>query len=463
MEASFDRRILNQLEIPLQRHGKNPNLLDIPLGPLDAPNPPLGQQSRKKSWQDLPNRARSFEVPRMTRAPLDYSTTIDDSRPSRSFDDALITRNSFCKQRSFESTSRGLVNRGDTLRVLTPSPDPPSPGRDSPKMLSRSPAAVRRDAFRLQSRSPEMLAYSDSPLLGRRSPSPAKDLFLSSGGPSPGHIQVSPKSKRKDSIGGHCAGRLTPSPTQLRRSFGSASDPSTSTSLSFDEEFMFLDLSDSDSGAQSSAITPYTVLVLGSEGVGKTALIDQFMTSEFLGGFDTDETDDSEGVKTVSVLLDDEESIINFKEMRDNEVQEIALYDEKYKVDAYLVVFSLISRQSYLHAKNVLKTLNEEPHHCAILLIGNKNDIVRNRKVSCEGAKTSSKECSCYYIETSASLNYNVDELLVQTVKQIRKKEERDEKSKRRRSSSAVRLRNAAKDLKHKVSKIQKQLSITKL
>ncbi|KAL1454820.1 hypothetical protein WDU94_008954 [Cyamophila willieti] len=56
---------------------------------------------------------------------------------------------------------------------------------------------------------------------------------------------------------------------------------------------------------------PYRVLMLGAAGVGKSSLINQFMTSEYLHAYDTS-IDDEFGEKSVSVLLDGEESELTF-------------------------------------------------------------------------------------------------------------------------------------------------------
>lgn len=52
----------------------------------------------------------------------------------------------------------------------------------------------------------------------------------------------------------------------------------------------------------SSSIPAYKVAMLGSSGVGKTALTYQFTTSEYICAYDLS-LDDDYGQKTVSVLL----------------------------------------------------------------------------------------------------------------------------------------------------------------
>lgn len=55
----------------------------------------------------------------------------------------------------------------------------------------------------------------------------------------------------------------------------------------------------------------YRVVMMGDSGTGKTALVSQFMTSEYMHTYDAS-LDDEFGEKTVSVLLDGEESEMIF-------------------------------------------------------------------------------------------------------------------------------------------------------
>jgi len=61
------------------------------------------------------------------------------------------------------------------------------------------------------------------------------------------------------------------------------------------------------------------------------------------------------------------------------------------EIEAYLVVFSLTDRVSFRYACDVLRLLR---HHsrtdAAVILVGNKSDLVRGRRVSDDG-----KKCYC--------------------------------------------------------------------
>jgi len=59
------------------------------------------------------------------------------------------------------------------------------------------------------------------------------------------------------------------------------------------------------------------------------------------------------------------------------------------EIEAYLVVFSLTDRQSFRYACDVLRLLR---HHsrtdAAVILVGNKSDLVRGRRVTDDGQHT---------------------------------------------------------------------------
>lgn len=168
-----------------------------------------------------------------------------------------------------------------------------------------------------------------------------------------------------------------------------------------------------DAGAVQSSC--YSVLVLGQPGVGRTALLQQFMTSQFMAA---ETTRDSECDKTVSVLLNGLETTLSFVDLPLPVQKDCLLYSD---IEAYLVVFSLTDRQSFRYACDVLRLLR---HHsrsdAAVMLVGNKSDLVRGRRVSDDEARWMCRALCCKYVQVSAALNHHVDDLLAGLVHQIR-------------------------------------------
>ncbi|WAR13265.1 RAD-like protein [Mya arenaria] len=93
---------------------------------------------------------------------------------------------------------------------------------------------------------------------------------------------------------------------------------------------------------------------------------------------------------------------------------------ENLSLDAFLVVYSITDRSSFDLAVEVLKKLREEVGaYKAIILVGNKSDLVGKRTLSADEGRAAADGYDCKYIETSAALNHRVDELLVGIHKQI--------------------------------------------
>ncbi|XP_024878110.1 uncharacterized protein LOC112458607 isoform X3 [Temnothorax curvispinosus] len=188
-------------------------------------------------------------------------------------------------------------------------------------------------------------------------------------------------------------------------------------------------LASSRESSASQGPAPYRVLMLGAPAVGKSSLVSQFMTSEYLHAYDTS-IDDESGEKTVSVLLAGEESELTFI---DHSCAEMTPENciSTYEPHAYCVVYSTTDRASVRTAEEVLQSLWRSDHVSAraVILVGNKVDLVRSRLVSTEEGKSMATSYDCKFIETSVGINHNVDELLVGLLTQIRLKLENPERT----------------------------------
>lgn len=195
-----------------------------------------------------------------------------------------------------------------------------------------------------------------------------------------------------------------------------------------------------ESSTSAPGPMPYRVLMLGGPAVGKSSLVSQFMTSEYLHAYDTSIDDDS-GEKTVSVLLAGEESELVFIDFATADLTPQNCIKKYTDPHAYCVVFSCADRSSLSCAEMILQTLwtLDTISTKAVILVSNKADLVRSRAVSTEEGKSMATSYDCKYIETSVGINHNVDELLVGILTQIRLKLENPERSRdlfRKRSSS---------------------------
>ncbi|XP_063833935.1 uncharacterized protein LOC135083099 [Ostrinia nubilalis] len=186
----------------------------------------------------------------------------------------------------------------------------------------------------------------------------------------------------------------------------------------------------------SAGLSAYRVLVLGAPGVGKSSLVGQFMTSEYLHAYDTS-IDDESGERSVCVLLAGEESEITFLDAPPDHV----VLDGC--AHGYCVVYSTADRSSFAEAERRLQALWAAGHTSrrAVILVGNKADLARSRVVPTDEGKILATSYECKFIETSVGINHNVDELLVGLLTQIRLKQQHAERVRKRSSSRKNRTR----------------------
>ncbi|XP_037932373.1 ras-like protein 1 [Teleopsis dalmanni] len=131
--------------------------------------------------------------------------------------------------------------------------------------------------------------------------------------------------------------------------------------------------------------------------------------------------DDDYGQKTVSVLVDGIETDL---EIIDHPACEMSTeaFCSTYNIDLFVVVYSVVDRNSFKAAEKVLQYLKENEMLLTrgAILVGNKTDLERHREVTRQMGRKLAKEIACKFIETSSGLDHNVDELLVGVVAQVK-------------------------------------------
>ncbi|XP_017150251.1 uncharacterized protein LOC108160633 isoform X3 [Drosophila miranda] len=213
--------------------------------------------------------------------------------------------------------------------------------------------------------------------------------------------------------------------------------------------------SDESDNLEPPPAARYRVVMLGDAGVGKTALVNQFMTSEYMHTYDASLVlDDEFGEKTVSVLLDDEESDMVFI---DHPSVEMSVENSlsTYEPHGCVVVFSVVDRGTFRVAEEIINYLWQEKYtkDKAVILVGNKADLARARLITSQEGKALAASRDAKFIETSSGIQHNVDELLVGILKQMRLKEVREKKatqSKMKHSRTHISL-HLAKEILQKI------------
>uniref|UniRef100_A0A7N8WLQ4 GTP-binding protein n=1 Tax=Mastacembelus armatus TaxID=205130 RepID=A0A7N8WLQ4_9TELE len=181
-------------------------------------------------------------------------------------------------------------------------------------------------------------------------------------------------------------------------------------------------ISTDSAGETAETGSPYRVVLLGANGVGKTAF-----ASIFAGAADSMDSDECElcgGEKTVT-LLDTWDT-----ESDDEWAQERCMHTG----DAYLLLYSITDRASFLRASELRIILRHfrPAQHTPIILVGNKCDLVRRREVSVSEGRACAAVFDCKFIETSAAMQHNVWEAFHGIVRQLRLRRDSKEANKRR-------------------------------
>lgn len=176
------------------------------------------------------------------------------------------------------------------------------------------------------------------------------------------------------------------------------------------------------SGAPNQQGAPcpiYKVIVIGSGGVGKSALTLQFMYDEFVEDYEPTKADSYRK----KLLLDGYEAQIDILDTAGQE-DYAAIRDNYFRSgEAFLCVFSILEEES-LNAteelrEQVLRVKNDDKS-VPFLLVGNKIDLESRRQVSEEMGRERANQWNVSYYETSAKTRQNVDLVFLELMRMIR-------------------------------------------
>jgi len=166
----------------------------------------------------------------------------------------------------------------------------------------------------------------------------------------------------------------------------------------------------------------FKIITLGDSGVGKTSIINQYITGKY-----NENTASTLGIN------------FSFKKLFINKTQKITLKlidtcgQEKYRslsksyfkhADGVLYVFGLNDKDSFNNIKEWMTYFNEE---CTIkdapkLLVGNKSDLEKDKGLPQNIIKQFAEENKIQYFEASAKDNKNINEIFGEIGKMIYKK-----------------------------------------
>ena len=172
-------------------------------------------------------------------------------------------------------------------------------------------------------------------------------------------------------------------------------------------------------GKEKDSDKQYKLVVVGSGGVGKSALTIQFIQSHFVSDYDPT-IEDSYRKQCV---IDDKVAHLDILDTAGQE--EFSAMREQYMRtgEGFLLVFSVIEQSSFEEIQTFhrqilrVKDRDEFP----MILVANKADLEDERTVSTADGKELSSQLKIPYIETSAKQRTNVDPAFHDLVRAIRR------------------------------------------
>lgn len=177
-----------------------------------------------------------------------------------------------------------------------------------------------------------------------------------------------------------------------------------------------------------TSLVLHKVIMVGSGGVGKSALTLQFMYDEFVEDYEPTKADSYRK----KVVLDGEDVQIDILDTAGQE-DYAAIRDNYFRSgEGFLLVFSITEHESFSATsefrEQILRVKEEEA--IPLLVVGNKSDLEERRQVSAEEAAAKAGEWNVQYVETSAKTRANVDKVFFDLMREVRKKKMSESKDK---------------------------------
>ncbi|KAM9824425.1 ras-related and estrogen-regulated growth inhibitor-like protein [Neosynchiropus ocellatus] len=152
------------------------------------------------------------------------------------------------------------------------------------------------------------------------------------------------------------------------------------------------------------------IAVLGSEGVGKSALIVRFFTRRFIGEYSSS----SECIYRKRLAVDGRQMNLELYEpCSQSGDSKFSLAELVHWADGFIVVYDISDRSSFHAAKATVYQIRElhlkptkRDAESMIFLVGNKEDLCHAREVSLEEGQRLASEFHCQFYELSAAEQY---------------------------------------------------------
>ena len=169
--------------------------------------------------------------------------------------------------------------------------------------------------------------------------------------------------------------------------------------------------------ARACIMREYKVVVLGSGGVGKSALTVKFVSGTFMEKYDPTIEDfyrkeiEVDGAPSVLEILDTA-GTEQFASMRD-------LYIKNGQ--GFIIVYSITISQTFQDIRSMKESIMrvKGTDRVPMLLVGNKCDLEHQREVSFNDSAQLAQQWNCPFLEASAKNTKNVNEVFIEIVREM--------------------------------------------
>lgn len=163
----------------------------------------------------------------------------------------------------------------------------------------------------------------------------------------------------------------------------------------------------------------YKLVVLGSGGVGKSALTVQFVQGIFVEKYDPTIEDsyrkqiEIEGTQCMLEILDTA-GTEQFTAMRD-------LYMKNGQ--GFVLVYSIIAQSTFNDLPDMREQILrvKDKDNVPTILVGNKCDLEEQRVITTDQGEDLARQWNCAFLEVSAKTRHNVDTIFQNLIQQINK------------------------------------------
>ncbi|XP_076847297.1 ras-related and estrogen-regulated growth inhibitor-like protein [Brachyhypopomus gauderio] len=153
------------------------------------------------------------------------------------------------------------------------------------------------------------------------------------------------------------------------------------------------------------------IVVLGTDNVGKSALIVRFLTRRFIG-----EYGEIESIYNNSVTVDGREQTLNIWDSPYSQVYtapESTSFEKRLQwADGFILVYSICDRASFNTISKLLLTIKTTKDYVGlekmpVVIVGNKQDLGHRRTVLSDEGWLLALSADCQFYEVSAAENYH--------------------------------------------------------